>query len=201
MPPRSPQTEVKGRARPRRSPPPSRRPRRVRGGGILACASRVVAVWSVLDHLLCPSGCGAVLTDLEGSFTSPNHPGSYPPNLLCRWVIQVPPPFIVQIHVLSLAVEGPSPCLFDWLEVQEQTELRSVVTRSVLTRPAVIFNRWFECCSPLFESLQQYVLLLLMATGMKVKVTCAIFRWRTQTLLRVNAETVILAARLRLTCQ
>ncbi|TWW76690.1 membrane frizzled-related protein isoform X1 [Takifugu flavidus] len=76
-----------------------------------------------------PTRCGAVLTDLEGSFTSPNHPGSYPPNLLCMWVIQVPPPFTVQIHVLSLAVEGPSPCLFDWLEVQEQLELRSVVTR------------------------------------------------------------------------
>lgn len=75
------------------------------------------------------------MTDLEGSFTSPNHPGSYPPNLLCMWVIQVPPPFIVQIHVLSLAVEGPSPCLFDWLEVQEQLELRSVVTRSVVMPP------------------------------------------------------------------
>ncbi|XP_056905280.1 membrane frizzled-related protein isoform X2 [Takifugu flavidus] len=127
MPPRSLQTEVKGRARPRRSPPRSRQ--RVRPDGILTCASCVVAVWSVLDNLLCLSGCGAVLTDLEGSFTSPNHPGSYPPNLLCMWVIQVPPPFTVQIHVLSLAVEGPSPCLFDWLEVQEQLELRSVVTR------------------------------------------------------------------------
>lgn len=144
MAPRSLQTEVKGRARPRRSPPPSRQ--RVRPGGILTCASCVVAVWSVLDNLLCLSGCGAVLTDLEGSFTSPNHPGSYPPNLLCMWVIQVPPPFTVQIHVLSLAVEGPSPCLFDWLEVQEQLELRSVVTRSVETLPAVIFNDWFKYC-------------------------------------------------------
>lgn len=103
----------------------------------------VVAVWSVLDTLLCLSGCGAVLTDLEGSFTSPNHPGSYPPNLLCMWVIQVPPPFIVQIHVLSLAVEGPSPCLFDWLEVQEQMELRSVVTRSVMT-PSWRFRGYFQ---------------------------------------------------------
>ncbi|CAG06452.1 unnamed protein product, partial [Tetraodon nigroviridis] len=76
-----------------------------------------------------PLGCGAVLTDLEGSFSSPNHPGSYPPNLLCMWVIQVPAPFVVQIHVLNLAVEGPSPCLFDWLEVQEQMALSSVVIR------------------------------------------------------------------------
>lgn len=86
------------------------------------------------DPLHCLLGCGAVLTDLEGSFSSPNHPGSYPPNLLCMWVIQVPPPFIIQIHVLTLAVEGPSPCLFDWLEVQEQMVLSSVVIRSVVSR-------------------------------------------------------------------
>ncbi|XP_032366835.1 membrane frizzled-related protein [Etheostoma spectabile] len=73
--------------------------------------------------------CGGVLTDPEGSFSSPNHPGSYPPNLFCVWVIRVPPPHLVQIHVSSLTVEGPSPCLFDWLEVQEQIEQSSVVTR------------------------------------------------------------------------
>uniref|UniRef100_A0A667XZB4 Membrane frizzled-related protein n=1 Tax=Myripristis murdjan TaxID=586833 RepID=A0A667XZB4_9TELE len=33
--------------------------------------------------------CGGVLTDLEGSFSSPNHPGPYPSNSLCVWVIQV----------------------------------------------------------------------------------------------------------------
>lgn len=54
------------------------------------------------------------------------------------WVIQVPPPFIIQIHVLNLAVEGPSPCLFDWLEVQEQMALSSVVIRSVM------FNLWAD---------------------------------------------------------
>ncbi|XP_069004474.1 membrane frizzled-related protein [Embiotoca jacksoni] len=75
------------------------------------------------------TSCGGVLTDSEGSFSSPNHPGSYPPNSLCVWVIQVPPPSLVQIHVSSLTVEGPSPCLFDWLEVQEQIEQSSVVTR------------------------------------------------------------------------
>uniref|UniRef100_A0A3Q2W7Y4 Membrane frizzled-related protein n=1 Tax=Haplochromis burtoni TaxID=8153 RepID=A0A3Q2W7Y4_HAPBU len=78
---------------------------------------------------LCLSGCGGVLTDTEGSFSSPNHPASYPPNSLCVWVIQVPPPYLVQIHVSSLTVEGPSPCLFDWVEVREQIEQTSVVTR------------------------------------------------------------------------
>lgn len=77
------------------------------------------------------SGCGGVLTDSEGFFSSPNHPGSYPPNTLCVWVIQATPPHFIQIHVSSLNIEGPSPCLFDWLEVQEHVEHNSVVTRSV----------------------------------------------------------------------
>lgn len=75
-----------------------------------------------------------MLTDPEGSFSSPNHPGSYPPNSLCVWVIRVPPSSLVQIHVSSLTVEGPSPCLFDWLEVQEQVEQGSVVTRLVMQK-------------------------------------------------------------------
>ncbi|XP_072249052.1 membrane frizzled-related protein isoform X2 [Leuresthes tenuis] len=82
-----------------------------------------------LCFYFCLSGCGGVMTDSEGSFSSPNYPGSYPPNSLCVWVIRVPPPNLVQIHVSSLTVEGPSPCLFDWLEVQEQIEQSSVITR------------------------------------------------------------------------
>ncbi|XP_078478800.1 LOW QUALITY PROTEIN: membrane frizzled-related protein-like [Lampetra planeri] len=73
--------------------------------------------------------CGGDLTDSEGSFSSPNHPGSYPANSVCVWVIRVPSPYSIQIHVSSLSVEGPSPCLFDWLEVQEHVEQSAVVTR------------------------------------------------------------------------
>lgn len=80
-------------------------------------------------YIVLLSGCGGVLTEPEGSFSSPSHPGSYPHNLLCVWVIRVPPPSLVQIRVLSLAVEGPSPCLFDWLALQEQSGQNSVVTR------------------------------------------------------------------------
>ena len=72
-----------------------------------------------------------MLSDAEGSFSSPNHPGSYPPDTLCVWVIRVPPPQVVQVHVSSLSVEGPSPCLFDWLEVTERGNqaAAAVVTR------------------------------------------------------------------------
>ncbi|KAM9812998.1 membrane frizzled-related protein isoform 1-T2 [Syngnathus typhle] len=73
--------------------------------------------------------CGGFMTDSEGFFNSPNYPGSYPPNTLCVWVIQATPPQLIQIHVTFLNIEGPSPCLFDWLEIQEHLEDSSVVTR------------------------------------------------------------------------
>ncbi|XP_062328232.1 membrane frizzled-related protein [Osmerus eperlanus] len=86
------------------------------------------AVPPMTRHPTPETRCGGVLTDPEGSFSSPNHPGYYPPDSLCVWMIQVAPPSLVQIHVSSLTVEGPSPCLFDWLEVQEETE-QNLVTR------------------------------------------------------------------------
>ncbi|XP_054650889.1 membrane frizzled-related protein, partial [Dunckerocampus dactyliophorus] len=88
------------------------------------------------------SGCGGFLTESEGFFSSPNHPGSYPPNTLCVWVIQATPPHLIQIHVSSLNVEGPSPCLFDWLEVQEHVQHSSLATRfcGVVAPPTVNTN-------------------------------------------------------------
>ncbi|KAL7848965.1 hypothetical protein SRHO_G00205880 [Serrasalmus rhombeus] len=68
-------------------------------------------------------------THTKGSISSPNHPGPYPPDSMCVWVIRVSPPSLVQLHISSLAIEGPSPCLFDWLEVREEKEETTTVSR------------------------------------------------------------------------
>ncbi|XP_056613449.1 membrane frizzled-related protein-like isoform X1 [Triplophysa dalaica] len=73
--------------------------------------------------------CGGVLMASKGTLSSPNYPVPYPPYSNCVWVIRVSPPFLIQIYVSFLAVEGPSPCLFDWLEIKEETEKMSVATR------------------------------------------------------------------------
>lgn len=142
--PQSQPTEVNWTVQLHHSPPGSHHPKHVSHSSKMAIYIVLHVIFSLSGGLFfplcatetlciafCLSGCGGVLTDSEGSFSSPNHPGSYPPNLLCVWVIRVPPPSMVQIHVSSLTVEGPSPCLFDWLEVQEQIEQSSVVTRLV----------------------------------------------------------------------
>ncbi|XP_061072328.1 membrane frizzled-related protein [Conger conger] len=73
--------------------------------------------------------CGGVLDQPDGSFSSPGHPGQYPADSLCVWVIQARPPALVQLRVTSLGVEGPSPCLFDWLELREEQEDTTSITR------------------------------------------------------------------------
>lgn len=32
--------------------------------------------------------CGTKLTDLKGTFSTPNFPNYYPPNIVCDWVIE-----------------------------------------------------------------------------------------------------------------
>ncbi|KAM9469403.1 membrane frizzled-related protein [Clarias gariepinus] len=73
--------------------------------------------------------CGGILTESEGTFSSPNHPGPYPADSMCVWVIRMSPPSLVQLHISSLAIEGPVPCLFDWLELGEEGEHTNTVTR------------------------------------------------------------------------
>ncbi|XP_060743783.1 membrane frizzled-related protein isoform X1 [Tachysurus vachellii] len=73
--------------------------------------------------------CGEILTELEGTISSPNHPGPYPPNSMCVWVIRMSPEYLVQIYISSLAIEGPAPCLFDWLELREEGQHTTTVTR------------------------------------------------------------------------
>ncbi|TSN57740.1 Membrane frizzled-related protein [Bagarius yarrelli] len=73
--------------------------------------------------------CGGVLIKSKGSITSPNHPGPYPPDSMCVWIIRISPPYLVQLYISSMAIEGPAPCLFDWLELREEDEHSTKVTR------------------------------------------------------------------------
>lgn len=142
--PQSLPTEVNWTVQPHHSPLRSPHLKHVRDSSKMAFY--IVIVQAQFYVCVCISGCGGVLTDSEGSFSSPSHPGFYPHNMLCVWVIRVPPPSLVQIHVSSLSVEGPSPCLFDWLEVQEQIEQSSVVTRLVMSQILSTFQSSIGQC-------------------------------------------------------
>ena len=55
-------------------------------------------------------GCGGLLTESSGQFTSPQHPETYANHLDCEWVIRVPNGDRVEIDFLSFDLEEHSNC-------------------------------------------------------------------------------------------
>ena len=51
--------------------------------------------------------CGKVMTGKNGSFASPNYPGSYPENTTCGWVIQVPEGYTVTLTLNNISLDSP----------------------------------------------------------------------------------------------
>ncbi|KAM9451667.1 ST14 transmembrane serine protease matriptase b [Clarias gariepinus] len=66
-------------------------------------------------------GCGGKLTGMNGTFTSPGFPSSYPPRIQCFWNINVPEGkhIIINFKKFALSEQGLSPnnCTNDYLEI------------------------------------------------------------------------------------
>ena len=61
--------------------------------------------------------CGSKLTGSNGTVTSPNYPGHYPPDVTCVWVIQVKSSKVVELEFKFLDVEHSKKCKYDSLEI------------------------------------------------------------------------------------
>lgn len=57
--------------------------------------------------------CDAVLTDVQGDFTSPCYPQKYPNSQVCRWTLRAPAGFIVQLSFLDFDLEEAPGCIYD----------------------------------------------------------------------------------------
>ncbi|KAF2368216.1 EGF-like domain, partial [Trinorchestia longiramus] len=65
-------------------------------------------------------GCGGLITSDEGSFRAPSTDGNYHHNLLCEWVIRVPPSETIQLNITDFHLEGRgSRCYFDYLIIRD----------------------------------------------------------------------------------
>ncbi|XP_009880763.1 PREDICTED: membrane frizzled-related protein [Charadrius vociferus] len=73
--------------------------------------------------------CGGTLRGPEGSFSSPNYPGPYPPDTLCIWRIEVGPGLAIQLKMETFSVEGTASCLFDRVELYEEQGARGSISR------------------------------------------------------------------------
>ena len=67
-----------------------------------------------------PGSCAHSLTDLQGNFSSPNYPSSYPHQLNCTWSITVTPGSHIYLQFCNFSVEyGGKHCRYDYVEVSD----------------------------------------------------------------------------------
>ncbi|XP_028252604.1 adhesion G-protein coupled receptor G6 isoform X2 [Parambassis ranga] len=88
------------------------------GGGRWRLHQLVVAMllWiSLHRHVLGCSNtnCNLVLTEAQGDITSPCYPQIYPNSQACRWVLQAPAGFIVQLYFADFELEEAPGCIYD----------------------------------------------------------------------------------------
>ncbi|XP_039206561.1 membrane frizzled-related protein isoform X2 [Crotalus tigris] len=70
--------------------------------------------------------CGGELGGAKGTFSSPNYPDPYPPNILCHWHIQVKMGMVIQLKIESLDVEASDFCFYNRLEIYEEPDSLSL---------------------------------------------------------------------------
>lgn len=54
-----------------------------------------------------------VLTEAQGEFKSPCYPQKYPNSQACRWTLQAPAGFIIQLSFLDFDLEEAPGCIYD----------------------------------------------------------------------------------------
>ncbi|KAM3603119.1 uncharacterized protein V6R79_016738 [Siganus canaliculatus] len=59
------------------------------------------------------TSCTVVLTEVQGEFTSPCYPQKYPNSQECRWTLQAPAGFIIQLSFLDFDLEEAPGCIYD----------------------------------------------------------------------------------------
>ncbi|KAF4532436.1 hypothetical protein B566_EDAN014438 [Ephemera danica] len=65
------------------------------------------------------AGCGGVRTDSFGDITSPNYPRSYPGNLHCEYLIQLPRSQRIKVTFEDLQLENAQSCAYDYIQIRE----------------------------------------------------------------------------------
>nr|XP_046229516.1 adhesion G-protein coupled receptor G6 isoform X2 [Scatophagus argus] len=79
----------------------------------------VLLVSTLQGHALgcSATNCNTVLTEAQGDFTSPCYPQKYPNSQTCKWTMQAPTGFIIQLSFLDFDLEEAPGCIYDWVVV------------------------------------------------------------------------------------
>ncbi|XP_068206241.1 LOW QUALITY PROTEIN: cubilin-like, partial [Palaemon carinicauda] len=77
-----------------------------------------IANYTTIDTI-----CGGVLRATSGHITSPNSPDRYPHNTDCRWVLDLPPGFVIQISWQTFSLESHYNCDYDYVEIFDNSSI------------------------------------------------------------------------------
>uniref|UniRef100_A0A3Q4HHJ3 Cubilin (intrinsic factor-cobalamin receptor) n=1 Tax=Neolamprologus brichardi TaxID=32507 RepID=A0A3Q4HHJ3_NEOBR len=72
-----------------------------------------------------PHGCGGTLFGDQGSFASPNYPGTYPNNTHCEWSIMAPRGRVVTITFNQISIDDPGDCQNNFLKLYDGPDTSS----------------------------------------------------------------------------
>ncbi|XP_062323776.1 adhesion G-protein coupled receptor G6 isoform X2 [Osmerus eperlanus] len=78
---------------------------------VLLVTQLLLILTSVLSQ--CQLDCVQVLTAPQGEFTSPCYPQEYPKSQACKWTLQAPSGFILQLTFLDFELEEALGCIYD----------------------------------------------------------------------------------------
>nr|XP_033784662.1 astacin-like metalloendopeptidase [Geotrypetes seraphini] len=94
----------------------------------LIASSKMLLVQFVSDGAVGASGfkasyssvpCGTSLTAQSGTFSSPNYPRSYPPNLDCSYIITAPAGYKVSLAVTDFVLQWARNCPYDRISIYD----------------------------------------------------------------------------------
>lgn len=63
------------------------------------------------------TNCNVNLTEAQGGITSPCYPQKYPNSQACKWTMQAPAGFIIQLSFLDFDLEEAPGCIYDQVVV------------------------------------------------------------------------------------
>uniref|UniRef100_A0A669EKT9 Cubilin n=1 Tax=Oreochromis niloticus TaxID=8128 RepID=A0A669EKT9_ORENI len=72
-----------------------------------------------------PQGCGGTLFGDQGSFASPNYPGTYPNNTHCEWSIMAPRGRVVTVTFNQISIDDPGDCQNNFLKLYDGPDTSS----------------------------------------------------------------------------
>lgn len=78
-------------------------------------------------------GCGRVLKNPEGHFTSPNYPSNYPNSIQCQWEIQAEYGHLIEITINDYDFQTDTDCKQDGLIVNLRPFLYIFIVKSLFT--------------------------------------------------------------------